>query len=240
MPILLADPHVHSWYSDDCGVSATRTLDAARRRGVGEIAITDHNTMDGVRRAQKIGEQLGVVVIPGVEMTSARGTHLIGLGLPIGTNLPDRRRYTEQNLVEMLRQLGCWAVIVPHPYLPGIGVGEVVLHQLLSLPKPPDAVEVLIGLRLMDRYQRELEHLCRQANVAPVAGSDSHFRRETCTRLTAWDSDQAPNLRTAIEKRITYPTGPGWGWGITAFHLAYGFGLLTWKRRFGWVHGSPD
>jgi hypothetical protein len=54
----------------------------AAEKGVLAIAITDHDSVDGIDEAMEAGERLGVEVIPGVELTVAfRGyldVHLLG------------------------------------------------------------------------------------------------------------------------------------------------------------------
>ena len=60
------DLHVHSNYSDG-SMSPTELLQAAARIGLAAIAITDHDTVDGVDEAVAAGEGLGVEVVPGLE-----------------------------------------------------------------------------------------------------------------------------------------------------------------------------
>ncbi|RJQ37233.1 PHP domain-containing protein [Candidatus Parcubacteria bacterium] len=56
----------------------------AHENGVGVIAITDHDTVAGVREAQAEGMRLGVRVISGVELSiQEHGMHLLGLGIDI-------------------------------------------------------------------------------------------------------------------------------------------------------------
>ncbi len=76
----LIDLHVHSTASDG-SYAPEELVRLARERGLQAIALTDHDTIDGCAEAVAAGEQSGVEVIPGVEI-SARfpgGTmHILG------------------------------------------------------------------------------------------------------------------------------------------------------------------
>jgi predicted metal-dependent phosphoesterase TrpH len=55
---------------------------AARAAGLSAIALTDHDTMAGVAEAADAGRQLGVRVVPGVELSAIDGdreVHVLGL-----------------------------------------------------------------------------------------------------------------------------------------------------------------
>ena len=75
------DLHLHSCYSDGLHPPAELVRMAAEK-GVRAIALTDHDSVDGIDEALEAGERLGVEVIPGVELTVAfrgyRDIHLLG------------------------------------------------------------------------------------------------------------------------------------------------------------------
>lgn len=57
-------------------------VEMAHARGVEVIAITDHDTVGGVEEAIFSGSELGVQVIPGIEMSvEEHGTHILGYGI---------------------------------------------------------------------------------------------------------------------------------------------------------------
>lgn len=65
-----ADLHLHTRYSD--GTFTPRELvQHAAQLGFAAIAITDHDTLDAIPEALAAGKELGVEVIPGVEITSS-------------------------------------------------------------------------------------------------------------------------------------------------------------------------
>ena len=56
----------------------------AKRVGLAAIALTDHDTLDGIAEAVATGAELGVRVVPGVELSAVEGdveTHILGLHL---------------------------------------------------------------------------------------------------------------------------------------------------------------
>jgi len=65
----LIDLHVHSTYSDGT-LSPRAIIDLAKKTGVQAIAITDHDTVEGVAEALAYGREAGVEVIPGIEISS--------------------------------------------------------------------------------------------------------------------------------------------------------------------------
>ncbi|MBQ7845344.1 MAG: PHP domain-containing protein [Clostridia bacterium] len=82
------DLHMHSTYSD--GVLAPALLvERAASTGVTAMAITDHDTFEGVDTLQ--GVSTAIPVIPGVELSlkDMHGLHLLGYGL---TAAPELRR----------------------------------------------------------------------------------------------------------------------------------------------------
>lgn len=74
------DLHVHSTASDGT-LSPSEVVREAHARGLCAIALTDHDTMDGVAEALQAGMRLGVEVIPGVELNTespAGEVHVLG------------------------------------------------------------------------------------------------------------------------------------------------------------------
>ncbi len=74
------DLHTHSWFSDGTK-SPTQLVQLAANSGVSAIAITDHDTMDGVGEALVAGLELGVEVVPGLEVSVVhrkKPLHILG------------------------------------------------------------------------------------------------------------------------------------------------------------------
>lgn len=75
------DLHVHSNASDGT-FSPARVVKLAAAAGLAAIALTDHDTTDGVPEAMAAAEQYGIRVIPGIELSSiyeGKEIHILGL-----------------------------------------------------------------------------------------------------------------------------------------------------------------
>lgn len=76
------DLHIHSYYSDGT-MSPEEIVMEAKRRGLGLIAVCDHNVLEGSIRARELCEREGIGYIPAVEIDSLyNGTdyHILGYG----------------------------------------------------------------------------------------------------------------------------------------------------------------
>jgi predicted metal-dependent phosphoesterase TrpH len=63
----MIDLHTHTNFSDG-SQTPTQLVEEAAAKGLTAIAITDHDTVDGLPEALTAGERLGIEVIPGVEI----------------------------------------------------------------------------------------------------------------------------------------------------------------------------
>src|SRR5918998_3927513 len=76
------DMHTHSSISDGTD-TPSKLIDRARQVGLDVIALTDHDTFDGLDEAVSRGEQVGVRVVLGMELSCARrgeSVHLLAYG----------------------------------------------------------------------------------------------------------------------------------------------------------------
>src|SRR5437763_1513585 len=69
-----ADLHVHTLHSDGAYTPA-QVVELAQRSGLAAVAITDHDTLDGVAPAQTAARPLTVEIVPGVEISAERDGH---------------------------------------------------------------------------------------------------------------------------------------------------------------------
>ena len=75
------DFHIHSALSP-CGdkdMTPNNIVNMAAIIGLDAIAISDHNSVGNVRAAMKVGEQVGVKVIAGMEVETAEEIHILTL-----------------------------------------------------------------------------------------------------------------------------------------------------------------
>src|SRR3989442_7192441 len=73
------DLHTHTVYSDGT-FTPTELIALARDRGLDGVAVTDHDTTNGLVEAGAAGAEAGVEVVPGVELSTVRdgeGVHIL-------------------------------------------------------------------------------------------------------------------------------------------------------------------
>lgn len=75
------DLHVHSTASDGT-LTPSEVVQSAKQAGLAAIALTDHDTVDGIDEAVAAGREHNIEIIPGVELSCAylsKEIHMIGL-----------------------------------------------------------------------------------------------------------------------------------------------------------------
>ncbi|WP_195988722.1 PHP domain-containing protein [Clostridium sp. D53t1_180928_C8] len=88
---MLADLHIHSYYSDGT-MSPKEIVREARNRNLGIIAITDHDVLDSYEEVKHEAEKEGIVAIRGVEIDSIFEGHLVHL---LAYKFNDNERFFE-------------------------------------------------------------------------------------------------------------------------------------------------
>jgi 3',5'-nucleoside bisphosphate phosphatase len=109
------DLHAHSTASDGSRLPAD-VVREAKKAGLSAIALTDHDTIDGIAEAVATGLEIGVRVVPGVELSAVEGdveTHILGLHLSDTREMESRlvalremRRSRAERIVKRLNELG--------------------------------------------------------------------------------------------------------------------------------------
>ncbi|UFJ43212.1 PHP domain-containing protein [Brevibacillus humidisoli] len=111
-----ADLHSHTTASDGTCAPA-ENVRLAKEAGLAAVAITDHDTVAGIDEALAAGEQLGIEVVPGVEISSLAGgqdIHVLGYYIPHRdqgfqaelAKLRDTRHERNKLLIARLQELG--------------------------------------------------------------------------------------------------------------------------------------
>src|SRR5439155_22614373 len=75
--LIHVDLHMHTDHSHDCATPVERLLETAKDRGLGAIAVTDHNEISGALAAREQAD--GIKVIVAEEVKTADQGEVIGL-----------------------------------------------------------------------------------------------------------------------------------------------------------------
>jgi predicted metal-dependent phosphoesterase TrpH len=167
-PLIEVDLHMHTDHSGDCATPVEVLLETARDRGLGAIAITDHNEVSGALEARRIAEQMGdIKVIVAEEVKTAEQGEVIGLFL--GEKIPKGLTMAE-TIAEIRRQGGL--VYVPHPFDRFHSVPDY--EHLLDIVEEIDLLEVFNPRVALTSFNEEAVRFARKYRIVPAAGSDSH------------------------------------------------------------------
>ncbi|HZU18204.1 MAG TPA: PHP domain-containing protein [Candidatus Dormibacteraeota bacterium] len=204
--ISLADPHCHTVASDGMATAA-ELVAAARAAGLALIAVTDHDTMAAAREVWERGQEVGVAVVQGQEITTRwpAQTHVLGWFL----ERPVRSGMSLEDTVRAIHDQGGLAVI-PHPFMPTY-FASCQPGMLLRLIErhPVDAIE-LVHTAPMSAGRRRLlagfYEAHRERLGAAVGASDSHFGpHDLGGALTEFPGRTAEDFRAAVLAARTTP-----------------------------------
>lgn len=161
--------HCHTYFSRGTKIPAEgiaspeEVVRRAKEIGLAGIAITDHNTIEGLERAAKEAKRLGIVFIPGIEIDSVEG-HIIALGVwkRIKPGMS-----AEKTVAEIHRLKGL--AVAVHPYdARRYGVGDSFVLA--------DAVEVFNSMSIDKVSNGFMKRQAKGTGMSLVAGSDAHSK----------------------------------------------------------------
>jgi len=166
-PLIDVDIHMHTDHSNDCVTPVEVLLATARERGLGAIAVTDHNEISGAHAARAKAAEYGVKVIVGEEVKTRDQGEVIGLfieeKIPRGMSLED-------TIAEIRRQGGL--VYVPHPFDRLHSVPDY--ENLLAVVDQVDAIEVFNPRIAIAAWNEEAVRFAGKYRIPGGAGSDAH------------------------------------------------------------------
>ena len=164
-PLIDVDLHMHTDHSSDCATPVEVLIAEAQSRGLGAIAVTDHNEISGALEAR--AKAKGLQVIVGEEVKTAAQGEVIGLfieeKIPRGLTL-------QQTITEIRRQGGL--VYVPHPFDRMHSVPDY--EHLLDVIDDVDAIEIFNPRIAISEFNEEAVRFAAKYRIPAGAGSDAH------------------------------------------------------------------
>ena len=162
--MIRADLHLHTVYSGDSNTSLEQVIARCLDIGINCIAITDHNTIEGAVKMQRIAP---FQVIVGDEIQTSSG-EIIGyfLSEEVPKGLP-----AEETARRIKEQGGL--VCIPHPFdrLRSCTIRRQTLEEILP---SVDIIEVLNSRLILLRYSVRAERFAQAHGLLASAGSDAH------------------------------------------------------------------
>lgn len=213
-----ADLHVHTFHSKDNHQTLQEIFHAAKKKGLGAIAITDHNTTVGAAAAMKSAPDW-LVVLPGIEITSEDG-HILALN--VQKEIP--KGLSARKTIESVHAVGGIAVAA-HPYRKWSGLKESVIRNNAF-----DAIEAINGRNTRKSNRRTL-NLAVELQLPMIAGSDAHKPKNIGAAITVFPDDVTSRkemIRAIINKQVSVE-GSG---RRTKETISYGSNSIAkWMRR---------
>ena len=112
----MVDLHLHTTASDGT-LTPEELIKEGSFRGLSVLAITDHDTLDGISKAQKIAKELNITLVPGIEFSTEweeSEIHILGYFTELKsvklhdtiTNLRKKREERNIKIIEKLNKSG--------------------------------------------------------------------------------------------------------------------------------------
>lgn len=170
--LIYADFHIHTVFSNDSSITPKKLVNQlVRHNFVKVVAITDHDTVRGLKETIKLASPFpDILIVPGVEISTNQGDILV-----LGTTELPKTPWTIESIIDFAHSIDAIA-IVAHPYRE-YGMGDLAKDYKF------DAVEVLNG-ESNSEANNNAQKLAKIMKIPGIAGSDAHRPSEICKFYT--------------------------------------------------------
>ena len=156
--------HCHTRYSKDSLVKIEDLLATCRRKRIDKLVITDHNTIEGARRARELDPDRFIV---GEEIMTNQGEILAFF---VKDEVP--AKLSAQKTLDLLHAQGAF-IAVSHPF-DTLRKGHWLVEDLINILPGIDAIEVFNSRCMLPDSNTQAASFARQHHVLCTVGSDSH------------------------------------------------------------------
>lgn len=179
MPVKI-DLHMHTTFSDG-SYSPAELVKMAKEAGLDIISITDHDSVNGIKEAIIAGKEIGIEVIPGLEISTDlddKEVHLLAYFIDIENEelqkylsfFRDERFHRAKRIVQKLRNLGL-----------SITIDDVMDHASNSAVGRPHIAYALVNLGLITNYYEAFERYI--GDYGPAFERKIHVSPQSATKL---------------------------------------------------------
>lgn len=206
--------HIHTKHSHDSFITPKELVIYSKKRGLDGVAITDHDTIDGL---QEFNEIRDLLIIPGVEITTKQG-HVLAIN--VSAIIENSLSFAET--IDQIHDADGLA-IVAHPTAFFKGITQKQLNQKF------DAMEVINSSAVPFSFSiRKNRKIAATLNLPQTGGSDAHYAPEVGMAYTVVDAEADINdIVKAIKRGSVTPFGESIPWSI---RLRREF--LSFKRKW--------
>jgi len=179
-------------------IKPKQAVDILAKNNIDVVAVTDHDTTKGCSVMRKYAEKKGILVINGIEFSTADG-HLIGLGIDEGIEKKFNRNMTASETVDIIKD-NDGVVYIPHPFdikKEGIGVKVKEIDGIIEVFNPFN----IFGFE--DRFADIAAHKLERPRAV---GGDAHIPGMITSGITVIDSeiDELSILKTLRKGKTTF------------------------------------
>jgi hypothetical protein len=203
-----------------CGHSAEELISRAAELGYEILAVTCHNKDIWTFELAEFAENLGITLIPGMEVTTERTRHTLVYNF--------RADAADLNTLDKIRAhvREDTLVIAPHPYFPGRICLRSFLEKNLDVF---DAIECSgFQVRHLD-FNRRAENIAATANKPIIGSADVHYLWQlgkTCTWVYS-EPGVVPVINAIKQALVRVEKSP-----LTVFEAAQWWAASLWRQVF--------
>jgi len=200
------DLHTHTIYSD--GVDTPETVVArAKAVGLDGVAITDHNSIGGWKRAMAAGKSLGIDVVPANEIGIRDKGKTVGEIIALFMQEDIKRKFGPNDVDDLLDRIKDQDAlsVIPHPF----GDYARVQRATSIIDKKGlkvDAVEVMNGRCPADSNAAAFSFAIKK-KFGQTAGSDAHRAEEIGHCYTFVEANGIEEFRKGIKRKLSRAIG---------------------------------
>jgi len=191
-PSFRADLHLHTSHSKDSLSSPREVLVAAVKKGLGAVAITDHDEISGALEAAKIArkEGLSLQVIVGEEVGTDEGDLLVYFA---------KKRIAPAPLAAVLAEVKRQGAIccAAHPFdfaRHGINLAKLPARELSGI----HAIEALNARASVASQNSSAEKFAQENGKPILAGSDAHHPSEVGAACVEFEGIKKLDARSLL------------------------------------------